>query len=184
MENTPALKTGTIADAYEKYHSVLSFFALKFTKSYSEAEDVVQSVFENLLNKTIDLDNDKALKSYLFSAVHNLSVNIIKRDNIKKRYTDYTIIHESRSEESNYLLDRIEAEILFEVFSRIEELPKECNKIFKLSYIEKSSNQEIADKLGISINTVKSQKNRAKQILRESLKDLFLLAMYLLKNYN
>ena len=103
---------------------------------------------------------------------------------LKKKYSDYTISHESDSDDSNYLLDRIEVEILFEVFSKIDELPKECNKIFKLSYIENLSNQEIADKLGISVNTVKSQKSRAKQLLRESLKDLFILALYLLKNYN
>ena len=46
------------------------------------------------------------------------------------------------------------------------------------------SNQEIADKLGISVNTVKSQKSRAKQLLKESLKELFVIAMFLLKNYN
>lgn len=184
MGNTSALKIGTIGDVYKKYHSILSFFALKYTKSYSEAEDIVQSVFEKLLEKDIDLENDKALKSYLFSAVHNESLNFIKRDNIKKKFTDYSINHESESDESNYLLDRMEAEILFEIFSKIDALPKECNKVFKLSFIENYSNQEIADKLGISINTVKSQKSRAKQILRESLKDLFVFALYLLKNYN
>jgi RNA polymerase sigma-70 factor (ECF subfamily) len=184
MDNISALKIGAINDVYEKYHSVLCFFAYKYTKSYSEAEDVVHSVFEKLLEKSVNLENDQALKSYLFSAVRNASLNHIKRDGIKKKYSDYTISHESDSDDSNYLLDRIEVEILFEVFSKIDELPKECNKIFKLSYIENLSNQEIADKLGISVNTVKSQKSRAKQLLRESLKDLFILALYLLKNYN
>lgn len=184
MSNISALKIGAIDDIYKKYHSVLCFFAYKYTKSYSEAEDVVHSVFEKLLEKSIDLDNEKAFKSYLFSAVHNACVNHIKQDNIKKRYTDYTISHESGRDDSSYLLDRIEVEILFEVFSKIDALPSECNKIFKLSYIENFSNQEIADKLGISVNTVKSQKSRAKQLLRESLKDLFLITLYLLKNYN
>jgi len=184
MNNNSALKIGAINDVYEKYHSVLCFFAYKYTKSYSEAEDVVHSVFEKLLEKSVNLENDQALKSYLFSAVRNASLNHIKRDEIKKKYSDYTISHESDTDDSNYLLDRIEVEILFEVFSKIDALPTECNKIFKLSYIENLSNQEIADKLGISVNTVKSQKSRAKQLLRESLKDLFILALYLLKNYN
>ena len=169
---------------YEKYHSILCFFAYKYTKSYSEAQDIVHSFFEKILDKSIVLENEQALKAYLFSAIRNASLNHIKRDGIKQKHSNYTISHESFTDDSNYLLDRIEAEILYEVFSKIEELPKECNKIFKLSYIENLSNQEIAEKLGISVNTVKSQKSRAKQLLRESLKDLFVLALYLLKNYN
>ncbi len=184
MNNNSAFKLEGINDVYVKYHSVLCFFAYKVTKSYSEAEDVVHSVFERLLEKGVNLENDQALRSYLFSAVHNASLNYIKRDGIKKKHTDYTITHESDRDDSSYLLERMEAEILFEVFSKIDELPTECSKVFKLSYIENLSNQEIADKLGISVNTVKSQKSRAKQLLRESLKNLFLLALYLLKNYN
>jgi len=111
MDNISALKIGAINDVYEKYHSVLCFFAYKYTKSYSEAEDVVHSVFEKLLEKSVNLENDQALKSYLFSAVRNASLNHIKRDGIKKKYSDYTISHESDSDDSNYLLDRIEVEI-------------------------------------------------------------------------
>jgi RNA polymerase sigma-70 factor (family 1) len=183
MYSTSAEECGQIDNIYRKYHSVLCFFAYKYTKLYEEAEDIVHSVFEKLLEKGIDLDNDNALKSYLFSAVHNACINHITRGNIKKKYSDYTISHESDSDDSSYLLDRIEVEILWEVFSKIEALPEECKKVFKLSYIEDMSNQEIADKLGISVNTVKSQKSRARQILKESLKDLFVLAIFILRYY-
>jgi len=173
-----------IDDVYQKYHSVLCFFAYKYTKSYTEAEDVVHSVFEKLLEKGIDLNNDKALKSYLFSSVHNACLNNLTRDTIRKKYSDYTIAHNADRDDSSYLLERIEVEILWEVFSKIDALPSECKKVFKLGYLENLSNVEIAERLGISVNTVKSQKSRAKQLLKESLKDLFVVAMTILKYYN
>ncbi|MPL93354.1 ECF RNA polymerase sigma factor SigL [bioreactor metagenome] len=184
MNTENLLSNGDIKEIYAKYHSLLCFYAYKYTKSYSEAEDVVQSVFTRLIERKISLSNENALKSYLFSAVRNSSLNHIKRDGVKKRFADYTFSQESDADNSGYLIDRIETEILFELFSSLDELPKECNKIFRLSYIEGMSNQEIADKLGISVNTVKSQKSRAKQLLKESLKELFVIAMFLLKNYN
>ena len=184
MNTEYPVNSDKIRDIYSKYHSLLCFYAFKFTKSHSAAEDIVQSVFAKLFEKNITLDSENALKSYLFSAVRNTALNNIKREGIKNRFAVYTISHDGEADNSSYLLDRIETEILYELFSKLDQLPKECSKVFRLSYIEGMSNQEIADALGISVNTVKSQKSRAKQLLKESLKDLFVIAMFLLKQYN
>ena len=72
-----------------------------------------------------------------------------------------------------YIDSRIESDFLWEVFNGIERLPKQCSRILKLSYLEGKNNAEIADFMGISINTVKSQKARAKLLLREYLKNVF-----------
>lgn len=72
-----------------------------------------------------------------------------------------------------YIDSRIESDFLWEVFNSIERLPKQCSRILKLSYLEGKNNAEIADFMGISINTVKSQKARAKLLLREYLKNIF-----------
>lgn len=183
MNKISDLNIGAIKEIYSLYHSVLCFFAYKYTKSYDEAEDIVHSVFAKIIEKGVTLENDFTIKSYLFSSVRNASLNYIKKDNVRKRYSEYSSSNETGTDNSSYLLDRIETEILFEIFSKIDALPSGCNKVFRLSYIEGLSNQEIADKLGISLNTVKSQKARAKQLLKESLKDLFIIALYILKNY-
>jgi RNA polymerase sigma-70 factor (ECF subfamily) len=85
MNTEYPLSDGEIKEIYAKYRSLLCFYANKFTKSYSEAEDVVHSVFARLIEKKISLSNENTLKSYLFSAVRNTSLNLIKRDGIKKR---------------------------------------------------------------------------------------------------
>ncbi len=180
MQSVSEIRKFSIEEIYRRYRSVLCFFALKYTESYQEAEDIVQSVFVKLLDVNISLENEKALKSYLFSAVHNSCINVVHRSGLEKRYSDYILKHDSEIDDSNFLAEQMEAEILWELFSKIEDLPSECQKIFKMSYIDDMTNQEIADKLGISVNTVKSQKARAKQLLRSSLKDLFgILFIYL-----
>ncbi|MDD2242788.1 MAG: sigma-70 family RNA polymerase sigma factor, partial [Bacteroidales bacterium] len=98
------------------------------------------------------------------------------KDTARKFYR-YSMLNMSENDDSGYLTNRIESEVLWEVFSKVEQLPAECKKVFKLSYLENMSNQEIADMLSISVNTVKSQKSRAKQLLKESLKGLFVFAV-------
>lgn len=184
MQSVSEINGFSIDDIYRRYRSVLCFFALKFTESYQEAEDIVQSVFIKLLDSNISLESEKALKSYLFSAVHNSCINAVHRSGIKKRYTDYILKHDTEIDDFNFLAEQMEAEILWELFSKIEELPSECRKVFRMSYIDDMTNQEIADKLGISVNTVKSQKARAKNILKSSLKDLFSVLFIYLNYFN
>ena len=76
-------------------------------------------------------------------------------------------------EENSYLLQRIESEIMEEIFSTIEKLPEECRKVFKLSYIDGMEVCKVAETLQISENTVKTQRLRARKFLKENLKDLF-----------
>ncbi|MFA7471995.1 MAG: sigma-70 family RNA polymerase sigma factor, partial [Spirosomataceae bacterium] len=48
----------------------------------------------------------------------------------------------------------------------LSELPPKCRVVFTLSRMEGKKNQEIADLLGMSINTVKKQKQKALELLR------------------
>ena len=77
------------------------------------------------------------------------------------------------------MTDRVESEVMWELMTAIDSLPEECRKVFKLSYMEGDDINEVARKLNISTHTVKSQRARAKQLLRERLKDLFPLFAYL-----
>ena len=76
----------------------------------------------------------------------------------------------------------VRAEIYDMILKAVDELPTECGRVFRMAYLDGLENEEIAVRLGISINTVKSQKNKAKTQLREILKDLYpaaLLFLYL-----
>ncbi len=167
---------GSISAFYESHRSFLCFYAMGFVSSYQESEDIVHSVFEKLLTAKVSMKNPSALNSYFMSAIRNKCLNHLAKKKVHGRYASVFMSENKDEENQNFLNSRIESEILWEIFSKVEQLPKGCRQVFKLSYLENLSNQEIAARLGISLNTVKSQKARSKELLRKSLKDLFAIA--------
>jgi len=66
--------------------------------------------------------------------------------------------------ESDKILEQTELE--YELFKAIDELPEQCQRIFKLNRFDGFTNQEIADQLGISKRTVETQISKALKTLR------------------
>ena len=66
--------------------------------------------------------------------------------------------------------------MLGEIYRAIDELPSECGRVFRLG-LEGLSNQEIADTLSISVNTVKTQKQRAMAVLKKRFSTGMLLVL-------
>ena len=73
----------------------------------------------------------------------------------------------------------IEEEVHREIIAAIEKLPPERRKIVELSMMG-FSQEEIADKLEISVNTIKTQKRKAYAFLREELQHLFVFLLFVL----
>ena len=73
----------------------------------------------------------------------------------------------------------IEEEVHREIIAAIDKLPPERRRVVELSMVGYSQ-EEIAEKLNISVNTVKTQKRKAYAFLREELQHLFVLFLMLL----
>lgn len=77
-----------------------------------------------------------------------------------------------------FLHDEIKVDVLTQVKDKIECLPPKCKQIFKMAFFERLKNAEIAEKLGLTLQTVKNQKVRAIKLLRIALnKDLVILTL-------
>ena len=79
-------------------------------------------------------------------------------------------------DEDYFLCQQIRADVVAELFDAIDELPDRCKEIFKRSYVDGQEERKIAEELNISLNTIKTQKQRAKSYLRGRLGDLFVYA--------
>lgn len=152
---------------FKEYFKALSFYSLKIVKDMDSAKEIVHSVFISLWEKRKELDYDSHLKSYLYTSVHNRSLNFI-RDRAKFYKGDFSDI-EIISE--NLEKDIFTAELESEITDAIASLPPRCSEIFKLSRYEGKKYKEIASDLGISVKTVEIQMSKALKILREKLKD-------------
>ena len=150
-----------------------------YTNDFAVAEDVVQEVFIKLLDATESFDNEEHLKHYLYKAVRNACLNQIKLSGIRSEILN-NIAKNSPQDENDFFVHVVRAEVYREIMAAVNELPNECGRVFKLAYVDGFSNEEVAEQLSISVNTVKSQKNKAKIQLREKLKGLYPVLLFFL----
>jgi len=79
----------------------------------------------------------------------------------------------------------IEEEVHATLYHALASLPPKSRRVFELSCLEGLKYSEIADEMGISLNTVKSQRARAIELLKEMLKDYpyYYMVVFLLTKY-
>ena len=140
------------------------------------AEDVVQEAFAGLWEKWDEFDDESSAKAWLYTVVWHKALNQLRHEKVKLKSRPYLASDEV--DDRDYLNDLIKAELFGQIHQAIESLPEGCRNIFKLSYFEGLKNQEIADALQLSVNTIKTQKARALQLLRLKF-DLSQFALFL-----
>lgn len=149
---------------FRAYYPRLCYFAFTMLNNKEVAEDMVQDVFLRLHGRMHNFLAENALKSFLYLSVKNACLNQIKHRAVEEKHA--TKAHLSTAEDPVALNNLIRAEVYGEVHLALMDLPNGCKKVITLSFFEGMNNDEIAQKLNISINTVKTQKKRALQLLR------------------
>ncbi len=155
---------------FKSFYPSLCLFANKYLKDKDVSLDVVQDAFLYLWNKDADFHSVNAAKSYLYQYVKNRSLNFLRDNELRKK------IDLKNMESEIFFKDNLVEEETYQIiFDAIRTLPPQGQRVIELS-LDGLKNQEIADQLGISINTVKTIKLRAFAALRIELKDnIFLL---------
>ncbi len=177
------MKKGSILSSealFKKYYPRLCHFAWQYLGDQEASEDIVQEAFTVFLERRDLIANDEsAIRNYLYTTVRNACFNLSRDAKIEERY--FRLSPFELVEDSTFDHDIILSEVMNEVYSVIATLPRECQRIFRLGYLEGWSNAKIADKLQVSINTVKSQKQRGLKLLKARLNPEFLaICLFLL----
>jgi RNA polymerase sigma-70 factor, ECF subfamily len=177
------IKNGDVAafeELYKQYYIFLCLIAEHIVRNPSDAEEIVSDVFVRLWNIRRKIEITTSIKGYLVKAVHNTSINFIEQSKTRNSLTDcldnsdYKLL----AWDSDYPLGQLyEKEILNILDHAISALPDGCQKIFLLSRDENMKYSDIANKLGISVNTVKTQMKIALARLRETFKDYLLILL-------
>ncbi len=151
---------------YHRYHKRLYGLAFKYLKSRELAEDAVHDTFIKLWEKRSSIHSN--LKGFLFTSVRNHVLNMVR--NNKRKVLKHIQIEQQRKKSTNKTEDVIIYSEYQQILARgLKELPDGKREIFNLKTVQKLSNQEIADRLDISIHTVKSQYYHASKFIKEYL---------------
>lgn len=142
------------------------------------AKDIVQEIFANLWDRRNRLDESGSLTNYLYVAVRNRSYTVVSRE---QRYMSLDKLSTASVYPETYVCEEnIQKNVLWEA---IEGLPLQQKIILKLIVVEDYSYKEVALRLDISVNTVKTQIRRASEKLKKCLPPLefFLFVLYFRK---
>lgn len=160
------------SDAFRKVFDTcyenLCRYAFTIVRDFDQAEDIVQSMFMKLWEKRDTLDINTSVRSYLFRAVYNQCINHLEHHSIKSKYDASVKVEAGRDEQAPEVFpDELEDRIR----KAVDTLPAQCRSIFIMSRYEELKYSEIAERLGISVNTIQNQVCKALKLLREALKD-------------
>jgi RNA polymerase sigma-70 factor (ECF subfamily) len=111
--------------------------------------------------------------------VRNASIDFLREEKSRNHRSEVFYL-EQHNNEATVLQKMVEAETYHQLYSAINHLPPRCRQIFELFYFHDKAIKEIAEELGISVNTVKTQKQRAVQMLRENSASLSMLLCFVL----
>lgn len=155
-------------DLFNEYYPRLCDFASRYLKDDGEGEDAVQDAFIVYIEQRDSISqHPSAIKSFLYNTVKNICLNKIRHQKVESRYNEGFFLD---TQDENHMLEAIvHAEVIGEIHQALNSLPKGCHLVLKLGYLDGLKNAQIAEELGISLNTVKSQKQRALMLLRQKL---------------
>lgn len=134
--------------------------AYSYTNNISDSDDITQSVFIKLYRKMDKFDSDISVKKWLIK----VTINECKSLFLSSWYKRITSITDK---ENNISIDLKDNDIL----SCIMELPKKYKLVIYLYYYENYKIKEIAEVLKMNENTVKTNLSRARDMLRNILKE-------------
>ncbi|MBI9054659.1 MAG: RNA polymerase sigma-70 factor [Bacteroidales bacterium] len=154
---------------FNTHYSNLCAYANNFLKDVDASEEVVQEILFKLWTNKETIIITTSIQSYLFRAVRNASLNVIKHIDIREDYkvhNEYEMQNEHSTED-----EMIVSELDLKIREAIDQLPMERKKVFLLSRYDGLKYKEIAEKLNISVSTVENQMVKALKFLRAELKD-------------
>ena len=180
-----SLKKGDF-EAFDKlfyfYNQRLYHFSLSILKDSEDACDVVQEVFLRIWMNRGEIDDRCSFKSFLFTISYNFIVDIMRKRVSDRNFREQLL--RNASNEGSPVESEVEFNELNTLYHTvIEELPPQRKKIYKLHRFEHLNYEEIAVKMGLSSNTVRSQMNKALTYIKTRIGTKTLVALLFLALY-
>ena len=148
---------------YKKYSAVLFGICLKYSPNYAEAQDNLQDAFITIYSRIEQFKGKGSFEGW----IKRITVNTVLQKYRKKRTFD--IADEAAIEAEEEVVQH-EPEVSLDFLLKIvQELPDRYRLVFNLYVLDGYSHNEIAEMMGISDGTSKSNLARARGILKKKI---------------
>ncbi|MGK0427082.1 MAG: RNA polymerase sigma-70 factor (ECF subfamily) [Ulvibacter sp.] len=152
-------------ELYKRYSGILFSICLRYSPNYTEAEDSLQDSFLTIFKKVDQFKGKGSFEGW----IKRITVNTVLQKYRKKRVFDIA--------REDQIADEIEVEVeddgipLDFLLKIIQELPDRYRLVFTMYVMDGYAHKEIAEMLGISDGTSKSNLARGRMILKTKIED-------------
>lgn len=152
---------------YEHFSGRMLGLCCRYVKDRMDAEDVMVVAFTKVFDRIGQYKGEGSFEGWVRRIMVNESLTYLRKN--KSMYLETDIEAAEREPDYSKLDSELEAEDLRKL---IADLPTGYRIVFNLYAIDGFSHQEIADQLGVSENTSKSQLSRARALLQKRLSEM------------
>ena len=153
------------SDIFMMYHKQMYLFCSK-SLSKEDAEEMVQNVFMTVWENRHQIDLQYSFSSYLFSIARHQVYNEIRNKVIRKTFME-KYAQMAKDVEMPQEYDDSMEKLKMKMKNNIDKFPDRQREIFMMSRVYQMTYKEIAEKLGISENTVDTSIRRSLTVLRK-----------------
>lgn len=169
--------TRALEELHNRYYGPLYVHAYKRFPFRDEIRDILQDLFTYLWINRSAISLSSGVQAYLYVAVRNRLFKLYRHHKVKNSYIDSLqgFIDQDKGTADDLLLEKEMAAL---IAKEIALLPTQMRLVFELSRNQELSHKEIAEKLGISLHTVRTHVQRALRILRAKLGVYLVLVLF------
>ena len=150
---------------YQQFYGYAMGVSLRYSNSRNEAIEIVNLGFYKVLTQLNKYDRKLSFKGWLRRIMINTAIDYYRRNAKHQHFVDVSY---AKDESVNFdALDQLSEK---EILAAIQQLPPSYKMVFNLYVIEGFKHEEVAEKLGISIGTSKSNLAVARNKLQKLLK--------------
>lgn len=150
---------------FDKFAPKMLAVCQRYLRNNQEAEDVLQDGFVKVFQKIVDFKMEGSLEGWIRRIVVNTALDTIRKN--KKLLDDIQV--EEVQYKVSFTDHQFDGMDLAQLMKLIDAMPDGYRIVFNMFAIEGYSHKEIADTLGVTENTSKSQYSRARAFLRTQL---------------
>ncbi|TXK78611.1 RNA polymerase sigma factor [Mesonia sp. K4-1] len=149
---------------YQLFSHKLFSVSLKYSRNYAEAEDNLQDAFIIIFKKINQFNFKGSFEGWMKRIVINTALQRYRKQHV------FEIVNEENIEQPEVEINEENIPLKF-LLQIIQDLPDRYRMVFNLYALDGYSHKEIAETMGISIGTSKSNLARARGILKQKIEE-------------
>lgn len=149
----------------------------RYTGERELSRDFTQEAFVRVFEHWGEFETEENAKAFLYTVARRIYLDHCKHQKIENQYQNR--VNEEDPEEYDFLKEVTRQEVSRILYDAVDKLPSQTRSIILLN-LKGFNNTEVAERLGVSVNTIKSLKKSAYVTLRTLLSKDLLMILFVL----